>query len=84
MTVLKALGPEMHTYDLSPKFVHDSFIGGLKDSLKSFVKAFNLETIPQAIHYARLQQESLNVGHIPKASTNNTTTRYSIPKQGEA
>ena len=40
---------EMHAYELSPKFVLDSLTGELKDSLKPFVKAFNPETIPQAI-----------------------------------
>ena len=50
---------EMGAYELSPKFVLDSFIGGLKDSLKSFVRTFDPEFIPQAIHYARLQQESI-------------------------
>ncbi|CAO2813904.1 unnamed protein product [Amaranthus hypochondriacus] len=31
---------DMHSYDLSSKYVLDSFISGLKESIKSFVKAF--------------------------------------------
>ena len=51
---------DMQSYELSSIFILDSFISGLKDSIKHFVKAFNPHTIPQAISYARLQEDSLH------------------------
>ena len=39
---------EMHSYDLSSKFVLESFVSGLKDNIKPFVKASQPHTIPQA------------------------------------
>ena len=50
---------EMHDYDLSPMFILESFISGLKDIIKPFVKAFKLDTLAKAIEYARLQEESV-------------------------
>jgi len=37
----------------------DSFIGGLKPSIKSFVRAFHTKTLPEAVEYARSQEETL-------------------------
>lgn len=71
---------EMHAYELSFKFVLDSFIGGLKDSLKPFVKVFNPKTFPLAIRYARLQQESLDDGHSSKPNTLNSTANHYVLK----
>ncbi|CAO2840780.1 unnamed protein product [Amaranthus hypochondriacus] len=50
---------EMHDYDLSDKFLLDSFISGLNDTLKPFVKAFKPDSITKAMEYARLQEESV-------------------------
>lgn len=50
---------EMHDYDLSTKFILDSFISGLNDTLKPFVKAFKPDSISKAMEYARLQEESV-------------------------
>ncbi|KAK9715885.1 hypothetical protein RND81_06G196600 [Saponaria officinalis] len=44
---------------LPDAFFLDSFIGSLKSSLKSFVKAFKPTCMAEAIEYARLQEESL-------------------------
>ncbi|CAO2838144.1 unnamed protein product [Amaranthus hypochondriacus] len=49
---------EMHDYDLSPRFILDSFISGLKETIKPFVKAFKPDSLTQAIEYARLQEET--------------------------
>ena len=42
---------------LSEEYLLESFIGGLKEEVKTFVKAFNPTTISYAINYARLQEE---------------------------
>lgn len=44
---------------LPDSYILDSFIGGLKPSVKPFVRAFKPDTISQAIEYARLQEESI-------------------------
>ena len=50
---------DMHSHDLSSKFILGNFISRLKDNIKPFVKGFSPQTIPQAITYARLQEEAL-------------------------
>ena len=59
---------EKHDYDLSPKFILDSFISGLNDTLKPFIKAFKPDSVTKAMEYARLQEESVKSLHnaIPK------------------
>ena len=42
-------------------YILDNFIGGLKPSVKPFVRAFKPDSIAQAIEYARLQEESLSI-----------------------
>ncbi|XP_074327433.1 uncharacterized protein LOC141665350 [Apium graveolens] len=42
-------------------YILNSFIGGLKPTIKPFVKAFKPVSITDAIEYARLQEESLQV-----------------------
>uniref|UniRef100_A0A803MRK9 Retrotransposon gag domain-containing protein n=1 Tax=Chenopodium quinoa TaxID=63459 RepID=A0A803MRK9_CHEQI len=58
-------------YMLPDKYLLESFIGGLKSSLRPFVKAFKPQTISAAIEYARFQQESdsLNTSNRPKYTT---------------
>lgn len=68
----------MQAYELSPKFIVDNFISGLKDNIKPFVKAFNPQNIPQAISYARLQEDSLHTLQ-PKTHKPTTTQPYSVP-----
>lgn len=46
---------------LPDNYILDSFIAGLKPSVKPFVRAFKPTTISQAIKYARLQEESLSM-----------------------
>ena len=40
-------------------YLLDSFIGGLKASVKLFVRAFKPATIAQAVEYVRLKEESI-------------------------
>lgn len=44
---------------LSDEFFLESFIGGMKASIKPFVRAFKPKTISEAVEFARLQEESL-------------------------
>ncbi|XP_074271624.1 uncharacterized protein LOC141595557 [Silene latifolia] len=44
---------------LPEQYFLDSFIGGLKPSLKPFVRAFKPTTLASVIEYARLQEETL-------------------------
>ncbi|CAO2832351.1 unnamed protein product [Amaranthus hypochondriacus] len=44
-------------HGLSEEYLLESFIGGLKEEVKPFVKAFNPTTISEAINYDRLQEE---------------------------
>ncbi|VFQ67144.1 unnamed protein product [Cuscuta campestris] len=46
---------------LLDSYILDSFIGGLKPSVRLFVKAFKPTGIAQAIEYARLKEEALEV-----------------------
>ncbi|CAO2836370.1 unnamed protein product [Amaranthus hypochondriacus] len=68
---------EMHDYDLSSKFLLDSFVSGLHDTIKPFVKAFKPENITQAIEYARLQSESIKSLH--DLSTKSTWKNHMTP-----
>ncbi|XP_074306486.1 uncharacterized protein LOC141641737 [Silene latifolia] len=45
---------------LPPDYFLDCFVGGLKPTLKSFVKAFKPQTIAEAIEYARLQEDTIS------------------------
>lgn len=45
---------------LPDDYILDSFIGGLKPTIKPFVKAFKLTSIADAIESARLQEEQLS------------------------
>lgn len=47
-------------HNLSDEYVLDSFIGGMKDTIKPFVRAFKLTTISEAIEYARLHKHTLS------------------------
>lgn len=64
---------------LPDSYILDSFIGGLKPSVKPFVRAFKPETISQAIEYTRLQEESLSV--LSQKSTKYGFTNVSKPIQ---
>ncbi|KAL2931387.1 Retrotransposon-derived protein PEG10 [Bienertia sinuspersici] len=44
---------------LPESYFLDSFIGGLKPSLKPFVRAFKPNSISSAVEYARLQEEAI-------------------------
>lgn len=50
---------KQHNHVLPEGYILDSFVSGLKPSVKPFVKAFKPNTIAEAIDYARLQEESL-------------------------
>ncbi|XP_074300143.1 uncharacterized protein LOC141631357 [Silene latifolia] len=59
---------------LPDQYFLDSFIGGLKPSVKPFVRAFKPQTLASAVEYARLQEESLAVSkYIPKHTSQNST-----------
>ena len=60
-------------------YILDSFIGGLKPALKPFVKAFKPSSITEAIDYARLQEESLQLSKPGKQFSNNQTKTWSTP-----
>ena len=47
-------------HNLTEEYMLDSFIGGLKDTIKPFVRAFKPTTICEAVEYARLQEDTLN------------------------
>ena len=47
--------------DMPDSYILESFIGGLKPSIKPFVKAFKPASIASAIEFARLQEETLKV-----------------------
>jgi len=63
---LKALLLLKNPSHLDDYFV-DSFIGGLKPSIKSFGRAFHPKTLPEAVDYARSEEETL--GAIKKSSS---------------
>ncbi|VFQ74355.1 unnamed protein product [Cuscuta campestris] len=48
---------------LPDSYILDCFIGGLKASIRLYVKAFKPNCLAQAIEYARLREESLEVEH---------------------
>ncbi|KAK9671838.1 hypothetical protein RND81_12G058100 [Saponaria officinalis] len=50
--------------NLSDDFFLDNFVGGIKTSLKPFVRAFKPTSMAEAIEYARLQEESLHVSSV--------------------
>uniref|UniRef100_A0A803M2N6 Ty3 transposon capsid-like protein domain-containing protein n=1 Tax=Chenopodium quinoa TaxID=63459 RepID=A0A803M2N6_CHEQI len=50
-----------YNYVLPNKYVLESFIGGLKPGIRPFVRAFKPQTINEAVEYARLQDESINL-----------------------
>lgn len=50
-----------YDYYLPGSFVLESFVGGLKPEIRSFVKAFKPTSIASAIEYARLQEENIEV-----------------------
>ncbi|KAH9615398.1 hypothetical protein KSS87_015381, partial [Heliosperma pusillum] len=60
---------------LPEQYFLDSFIGGLKSSLKPFVKAFKPRSLAAVVEYARLQEESLAVTKFtPKQFTQNSAS----------
>lgn len=66
---------------LSESYILDSFIGGLKPSIKPFAKAFKPTTIAQVVEYARLQEESIMVNSTRYSRPVSTTINpYSQPK----
>ena len=54
---------------LSAQYILESFIGGLKEDVKPFVRAFKPKSISEAIRYARLQESQL------KANTSKTSLK---------
>ncbi|XP_074283542.1 uncharacterized protein LOC141608089 [Silene latifolia] len=56
---------------LPDSYFLDSFIGGLRPTVKPFVRAFKLETLAEAVEFARLQEESVE-------STKNYTKNSSV------
>ncbi|VFQ74021.1 unnamed protein product [Cuscuta campestris] len=50
-----------HSHYLPDSFILDSFVGGLKPAVKLFVRAFKPTSIAEAITFARLKEESLEV-----------------------
>lgn len=67
---------KQNNHVLPDAYVLDSFVGGLKSSVKPFVKAFKPATIADAIQYARLQEESL-------AFTDIKVVKTSVPVFGK-
>ena len=69
-----------HNHALPDAYVLDSFIGGLKASVKPFVKAFKPVSIAEAIDYARLKEKSLTVSYkFSKPAANYSSTKASVP-----
>ncbi|XP_074304368.1 uncharacterized protein LOC141639077 [Silene latifolia] len=68
---------------LPEQYFLDSFIGGLKPSLKPFVKAFKPRTLAYVVEYSRLQEETLSVTkNVPKNFTHSTTqVSKTVPSQ---
>lgn len=58
---------------LPDQYFLDSFVGGLKPSLKPFVRAFKPQALAAAVEYARLQEETLE-------ATKTTFKSTPIPK----
>ena len=53
MTTLMQRNPQ-----LPDSFFLDSFIGGLKSTIKPFVKAFNRISLAAAVEFARLKEQN--------------------------
>ncbi|XP_074346216.1 uncharacterized protein LOC141684986 [Apium graveolens] len=70
-----------YNHVLPDSYVLDSFVGGLKATVKPFVKAFKHANIVDAIEYARLKEESLVVSY--KSTKPNNYSTYSQPKTGQ-
>ena len=51
----------------------DSFVGGLKPHLKSFVRAFHPKTLTEAMEYARCQEETVQALKMQEKSSKFTT-----------
>lgn len=64
-----------YNHVLPDSYVLDSFIGGLKSTVKPFVKAFKPNSIAEVIDYARLKEESLAVSY--KSTKANAYPLYS-------
>lgn len=61
----------------------DSFIGGLHPPIKSFTRAFNPQTLPDAVHYARLQEATIIALKIlEKGQPNQHTRNPNYPAKG--
>lgn len=59
-----------HNHFLPDSYFLESFIGGLKSTVKPFVRAYKPQTVTAAIEYARCQEESIEVSNgFYKAST---------------
>ncbi|XP_063948159.1 uncharacterized protein LOC135152240 [Daucus carota subsp. sativus] len=62
-------------------YMLDSFIGGLKASVKPFFRAFKPTTIAQEVEYARLKEETTTNGFKPSkfSTTTQPTPLQSVP-----
>lgn len=65
---------------LPEEFILDSFVGGLKPTIKPFVRAFNPTNISEAVKFARLQEEQL-IACAMKTQPKISSTFSSIPSQ---
>ena len=75
---------EMHGYELSFKFLLDTFLNGLLPHFKPFVKAFKPKTITQAVEYAHLQYDAFKSTHkqIPLQKSNHvSSTSFKPPSK---
>ncbi|XP_048492259.1 uncharacterized protein LOC125493205 [Beta vulgaris subsp. vulgaris] len=65
-------------HTLSEEYVLHSFIGGLKPTIKPFVRAFDPASISQAVKYARLQEEQQQASSYKPY--HKTTTQIQTPQ----
>ena len=63
---------EQNHHILPDSYFLDSFIGGLKPTVKPFVKAFKPVSVAEAIRYARLQEESIQANSQKLGKTTNS------------
>ncbi|XP_074327832.1 uncharacterized protein LOC141665749 [Apium graveolens] len=72
---------EEFNHVLPDTYLLESFIGGLKSTLKPFVKAFKPSTVSESIIYARLQEESIlaNTQKIPKMTYSSSVQKSFSP-----
>ncbi|XP_074303808.1 uncharacterized protein LOC141638304 [Silene latifolia] len=63
---------------LPEQYFLDSFVSGLKASLKPFVRAFKPRTLASVVEYARLQEETLSASKFTPKTFSHTAT--SVPK----